>query len=236
MLIESRFLPLSKVTGIIHIGAHNAEELPIYLSHKIEDVLWVEANCNLHAFLAELISAYPRMHLGLFAAGDKEASTYLNIANNSQASSILSFGTHSTEYPSIQFISSVQVNMKRVDDWIDESGFDRSLYNFANLDIQGFELPAIKGMIRQLDHLKYIYTEVNTNDLYVNCTKLTDLDSFLSLYGFKRVLTFLTDQGWGDALYAKEMLWHLRASFFISAACRRAMRFIKLSIKLVLFK
>jgi hypothetical protein len=35
-----------KVTGVLHIGAHECEEIPIYynLGLELEDMLWIEAN------------------------------------------------------------------------------------------------------------------------------------------------------------------------------------------------
>ena len=33
-----------KVNGIIHIGAHNLEELPDYLKGNVRRIIWIEAN------------------------------------------------------------------------------------------------------------------------------------------------------------------------------------------------
>jgi len=48
-----------------------------------------------------------------------------------------------------------------------------------------------------------IYTEVNTADVYKGCGQLQDLDSFLGDHGLKRVMTRMTDQNWGDAIYIR---------------------------------
>ena len=40
-------------------------------------------------------------------------------------------------------------------------------------------------------------------ELYIGVNKLNEIDSFLSNYGFKRVATKLTKDGWGDVLYTK---------------------------------
>jgi hypothetical protein len=77
--------------------------------------------------------------------------------------------------------------------------------NFINLDIQGAELPAIKGLGKLLKLVDYIFVEVNRREVYMNCTIVSDLDSFLSENGFKRVTTrWYFRQGWGDALYIRE--------------------------------
>jgi len=73
-----------------------------------------------------------------------------------------------------------------------------------NLDIQGAELKALKGSTLILPHIKSIYTEVNTKELYENCAMLHELDSYLESFGFTRVETSMTEHGWGDAFYIKK--------------------------------
>ena len=59
-------------------------------------------------------------------------------------------------------------------------------------------------MTKQLEYVDYIYTEINTLDVYENCVNVVDLDRFLGRFGFSRVATKETDQGWGDALYSRK--------------------------------
>jgi hypothetical protein len=60
---------------------------------------------------------------------------------------------------------------------------------------------ALKGAIKSIQHAKALYLEVNEKELYKNCGLITEIDTFLSNYNFKRVLTDMTQHGWGDALY-----------------------------------
>jgi hypothetical protein len=56
-----------------------------------------------------------------------------------------------------------------------------------------------------MNQLKYIYVEVNKRELYEGCTRVDDLDQFLSDFGFKRKTTrWVLGKGWGDALYLKD--------------------------------
>ena len=43
--------------------------------------------------------------------------------------------------------------------------------------------------------------EVNQTEVYKGCGLISDIDTFLLQYNFKRVLTNITPYGWGDALY-----------------------------------
>jgi hypothetical protein len=56
-----------------------------------------------------------------------------------------------------------------------------------------------------LDKINYIYTEVNSNYLYKDCSLINDIDDYLSKFNFERVETSMTKFEWGDALYVKPL-------------------------------
>jgi FkbM family methyltransferase len=126
-----------------------------------------------------------------------------HITNNGQSSSIFEFGTHSINHPSVIVKESIKLITTRMDTLISRESIDMSTINFINLDIQGAELKALQSMESHLDKIQYIYTEVNTEEVYKGCCKIGELDEFLSNYGFKRVATKMTNAGWGDAFYMK---------------------------------
>ena len=57
-------MPVGDIKGVIHIGAHEAEELSGYSNFGISKVLWVEANPLKSDLLTEKISRFPSMVLG----------------------------------------------------------------------------------------------------------------------------------------------------------------------------
>ena len=197
----------NKVTGIIHIGAHKLEELPDYLKGNIKRIIWIEANPEKYQFIEERLQRFEKMTLGKFAAGRKYDSLNLNLANNGQSSSLLEFGTHKISYPDINYLSKIVVKTKPLDNWLDENFEDKHLYNFINIDIQGFELEALRGMHKQLKVAQYVYLEVNYEQVYKGCSQLEDIDTFLSNFRFVRVGMRRTDKGWGDAIYAKNHIF-----------------------------
>jgi hypothetical protein len=123
------------------------------------------------------------------------------VASNSQSSSLLAFGTHLKSYPNIFNAGKIVVQTKRIDMLITGS----EIPNFINLDIQGVELEAIQSLGKLIDKVDYIYTEVNWKEVYINCTKIRDFDSYLDALGFKRISQrrYLRE-GWGDALYIRK--------------------------------
>jgi glutamate synthase domain-containing protein 1 len=84
---------------------------------------------------------------------------------------------------------------------MERNNIDASKYNFWNMDIQGAELMALKGAPKSIQYAKAIYLEVNQTEVYKGCGLISDIDTFLLQYNFKRVLTNITPYGWGDALY-----------------------------------
>jgi hypothetical protein len=117
------------------------------------------------------------------------------------SSSLLEFGSHSDSYPDITYVDEIQVETKRLDSILN----DAEMPNFVNLDIQGAELRALKGLGNLINKVDYIFVEVNRREVYKDCTIVRDLDSFLSEKAFRRVTTrWYYKQGWGDALYIRK--------------------------------
>jgi len=190
--------------GIIHIGAHLAEEITVYNNNDIHRIIWVEANPDLMSPLSQKLYGKAGSSVFNFAAHDTDGLTIeFNISNNGESSSIYQLGTHAQEYPYIHYVKTVQVGTQRVDSMMERSGFHRHLFNFVNLDIQGAELLALRGMPEQLQHVDYIYTEINEKPLYEGCALMPDMDSYLAQFRFQRVTTRITQHGWGDCFYVK---------------------------------
>jgi len=207
MLINFRelhpYFTFGSPKGVLHIGAHGAEELESYIENDVKTIAWVEAN----PMLAERLLNRTLPHLGstshFFAAHELDDQVVeLNVANNGESSSILEFGTHSQEHPHVNYIGKVRVPAWTIDTFIESKGFDRNVFQFANIDIQGAELLALKGMQKQLRYLKYLYLEVNEKPLYQGCALIGEIDDYLSTFGFERKITSMTPHGWGDAFYA----------------------------------
>ena len=133
---------------------------------------------------------------------DKEYD--FNISNNGQSSSILEMDTHLKHHPQVKYIDSVKVKSKRIDTILRDNEISVSKYDFLNLDIQGAELMALKGMGKLIESFNYIYTEVNIGEVYRGCAKMNEIDEFLDKYDFKRVETKITEFEWGDAFYIKK--------------------------------
>ena len=187
-------------TGVLHVGAHLGEEASDYEKFGWTPAIWVEAQPNLVEILATKLDSSKHKVIEAAVWEEDGVPLKLHIASNSQSTSLLNFGTHSDFHPDITYVSEVNVLTKRLDSLIKPE----EMPNFVNLDIQGVELSALKGLGKLLDFVDYIYTEVNRTNVYRDCSRVEDIDSFLKLNGFRRASTrWLWLEGWGDALYIR---------------------------------
>lgn len=193
------------ITGVLHVGAHECEEREAYhqLGLRDTDIFWVEGNSDIVSRVQKNLGKTVQIYDALI--GDEDAKTVnFIITNNGQSSSILELEEHKTEHPHVWEVDRYPKITTRLDTLIakEMSGtFDR--VNFLNLDIQGAELLALKGLGHYLDQMQYVYTEVNTKPLYTGAVLLSELDQFLYQKGFQRLETNMTPHGWGDAFYKR---------------------------------
>ena len=194
-----------KPNGVLHIGAHLAEESEIYERFGWVPVIWVEANPALVSLMKKKL--LPSKHTILQAAisdinGEKKE---FYLSNNSQSSSLLKFKLHKKYYKNITYVDKLEVLTSRIDSLLNSY----NVPNFINLDIQGMELQALKSFGNYLNKVDYVYSEVNKKELYLGCNLVDEIDIFLESNGFKRVASrFYLKQGWGDALYIRRVIYN----------------------------
>lgn len=191
-----------KIKGVIHIGAHYGEEYQDYVKHGIKPIVFIEPCKDAFSVLKQKFEHNSNVLLFNTACGNYNGVTtiFTETKNKGQSNSILSPKLHLTHYKDIVFEDFETVVICKVD-FLD---FNRSAYNFINIDVQGYEGNVLKGATDTLKSIDYIYAEVNKEELYTGCTMVEELDEILS--DFDRVVTKFTNAGWGDALYIRKSL------------------------------
>lgn len=199
-------IPLNKLVskyniqfkGILHVGAHECEELAEYEKYISRDkILWVEA---LPGKVELCKYKYPGVQIENAVVSDKVEDVIFKVSNNGQSSSILDFGLHSIYHPQVHYINSFQAKTSLLENILPKYDIP---YNFINLDIQGAELKALKGMEKYMFNIDYLYTEVNSDYVYKDCALITELDEYLKQFKLYRVETNWTKYKWGDAFYIR---------------------------------
>ena len=189
-----------KLTGILHVGAHECEELKDYEKYIDRNkILWIEGNPDL---VIRNKNTYPNICIENAVVWNEITKLKFHIANNGQSSSVLDFGLHEKYHNHVYYTNEIEVETQILEDILKK--YTSCVYNFLNFDIQGADLQALKGMESYLENVNYIYIEVNTGYVYKNNGLLSEVDDYLAMFGFTRVETCLTEFEWGDAFYIKE--------------------------------
>jgi FkbM family methyltransferase len=192
------------ITGVLHIGAHECEEFLSYLIQKIpkEHIFWIEA---MKDKVIEMKNKNKNINIIEAVVSDKDGEEVtFNITNNGQSSSFLELGTHEKHHPQVHVVKKEKMITSRMDTIIEKESIKMNNINFLNLDIQGAELKALKGLGKYIDNIDYIYTEVNTEKVYKDCALMSEIDEFLKEKGFERKCEAIYKQyGWGDAFYMR---------------------------------
>lgn len=207
MLIDFNFLIQKyslNINGVIHAGAHHGQEYIYYKQNNINDIIFFEPVQSTFKVLQDNLKNDQNVICVNKALGSENKKTliYTTPQHDGQSSSILEPHLHTQQYPNIKFTSQEEIEVIKLDDYMKENALGNN-FNLLTMDVQGYELEILKGSTKTLEHVDYIYTEINTNYLYKNCVLVGELDEFLSKFNFRRVETNLTHVTWGDAFYLK---------------------------------
>lgn len=201
-----RFWGIRSPSKIIHVGAHEAEELGEYerLQWGSTKVVWVEALPEKAAELRKILAGRPHHEVHCVAAWNvSDDDLTFRVTSNSQSSSAFPLQDHQLVYPEIRVARTIELRSTALADldlW-DEQASD----TFLNLDVQGAELNVLQGIGDRLVECQAVYCEVNTRELYQGAPLLSDIDKYMEKLGFSRVdIIVLRRFGWGDALYLKK--------------------------------
>ena len=190
------------ISGVIHIGAHYGEEIPNYVKVGIKNIILFEPLGENFKVLKKNISPYLNLNIKKYqvALGNQNTTITMNLSsNNLESSSILKPKQHLNLYPDITFDRTEEVELQKLDD------YNCKNYNFINMDVQGYELEVLKGAKDTLNHIDYVYCEVNRDEIYEGNAYIEDIDKYLSKYNMRRVETsWWYDSDWGDALYIRQ--------------------------------
>lgn len=224
-----------KINGVIHVGAHYGEELFDYSKLKISSVHFFEPLEENFLKLQEEIIKFNSIdiHSHCCALGNDEGERKIYLSSNKlESSSLLEPDQHLVDHPEVSFIGESTVILKKLDQFHIENA------NFLNMDVQGYELEVLKGAVKTLNYIDYIYCEVNRSSTYKNNALIDDIDFFLSKYDFKRIETVWAGEkiSWGDAFYIKKSKYKINFYYYLSSYFFRNIFYIYIKIIYILFR
>jgi FkbM family methyltransferase len=198
--------------GVIHVGAHWAEEHSDYLKCGIEGFVYIEPCKEAYNVMAKKFGVIDLVNEGFFidnilclnyACGSeaKEMPMYVSHQNQGQSNSLLKPEGHLTQHPEIIFDDAEVVKVIP----LDKLPIEKENYDMLAMDVQGFEGEVLKGATETLKHIDIIYTEVNRGQTYSGNMEIGEMDELLGERGFRRAETFWPSPNltWGDAVYVR---------------------------------
>jgi FkbM family methyltransferase len=182
---------------VLHLGAHLAEERADYDAAGAGEVVWVEANPEVHRELAaRLDDPRHRAIQAVITDVDGDEVDFF-VTNNRRSSSVLPMKLHRHEHPEILVTESTRLTTTTVDTLCRDHAIAQP--DLVVLDLQGAELLALRGATRAIGGATAVYAEVSTAEIYEGCAQLAEIDDCLR--NFMRVETVMTPHSWGEALY-----------------------------------
>jgi FkbM family methyltransferase len=197
--------------GVLHVGAHEGQELESYERLGFRRIVFVEANRGLFERLRDRLQGRPGITVIHAAATDHDGEVELNVTTNDQSSSILALGVHAKVYPWIKVARREKVPARRLDTLLAEHRLQASDFNVLHLDIQGAELLALRGGEQTLRSIDLVESEVNIAEMYRGCALLPELERYLGNQGLHRAALRAFHPTWGDAIFVRRPALSMRA-------------------------
>jgi FkbM family methyltransferase len=147
----------------------------------------------IHAFepLPEEAAVYKKVFQGVngvvlteSALGDTDGTATIHVSGRADSSSLLPIGELQAKlFPNTAEVGTQTISVRRLDGlpelW---SGWSRAL---LKLDVQGFELPVLRGARQALRNCAYVYAECSEVPLYEGQALYPEVAAFLAQEGFQ---------------------------------------------------
>jgi FkbM family methyltransferase len=153
----------------------------------------IHPHATIHAFeplramadtYEQLFAGDSRVTLHRCAAGASASVAEINVSKQPDSSSLLPISDRqSAMFPGTEQAGIERVEVKRIDDVLDVAALPAPI--LIKLDVQGFELEALKGMPQLLERAQWVYVEVSFASLYTGQPLANDILHWLNAQGFE---------------------------------------------------
>jgi FkbM family methyltransferase len=196
--------------GIVHVGANAGQDISAYRLSGVSCAVLIEPLDGPFAKLNEAIGNDPQMHsVQALCSSRAGVETNFYVANNAGvSSSMLRPRRHLIEAPSVDFTVTIRMITTTLDTIVAGIETSRTGFSLAQTDVlvvetQGTELHVLKGALRTLRHMQYVYAAIFMGELYEHATDVGNLQDFLRCHGFRLNNFAITRHRWGHALFVR---------------------------------
>ncbi len=174
------------VNTILDVGANEGQYASQVLKQgftgKIFSFEPISAVYNILEKKAARSPQWSAFNLGI---GSREEETMINVSENLVSSSIFKVNNESTSAkPQTKVVRQEKIKITTIDNFFATKGsFEKNV--MLKLDIQGFELEALKGAIKSMPLIKLIQCELSFVQIYDNIPLFGEVIEFVEKNGFE---------------------------------------------------
>jgi FkbM family methyltransferase len=160
---------------------------------------------NFHPAFIRNTQKLTNIHLHKIALGAKKDTLLMNIASDS--SSFLPLSEFQQTYFDVNKQGETKIDILPLDDYVTTNNLAQA--DLIKLDIQGYELEALKGAINLLQHTKYILCELSFVEFYIGQPLFHEIVAFLASHNFYS-MAIKKHTHTGTRLYQTDVLFEKR--------------------------
>ena len=173
------------IKAVLDVGANQGQYAQGLIDHGYKGKIYsFEPISSVFEVLKKTSAAYPRWSVFNLGLGSKEEELLINISENFVSSSILKVSELSTDSePKTRITHGEKVKLSTLDAlFAKQPEFDREI--LLKLDVQGYELEALRGAVKSLAQIKVVQAEMSFVQLYEGAPLYGEVIDFLKKNGF----------------------------------------------------
>lgn len=175
-----------QASGLIHIGAHHAEERFAYAKRRLK-VLWIEADPHQIPILRTNLRGFPRQACLQALLGSRaESEREFYIANNAGASSsVYPLAECHLIWPEVKMEGVIRLPQLTLPEAMAKARLSLQGFDTLVMDVQGSELEILKGIPNLQNHFQRIQLETSDFPVYQKAPLKAQIDRHLKSCGYR---------------------------------------------------
>ncbi len=181
-----RLLELKRISLVLDVGANTGG----FATHMRGDVGWrgpmvsFEPLSDAFAALRRAAAGDAQWRQAQIALGDRDEEAVINVAGNSQSSSLLEMlPAHAAAAPTACYQGREKISVRRLDSVFHEYGRENDSV-YLKIDTQGFESRVLAGVGKHLQQIAVLQLELSVVPLYQGEMVATEMIAHLQSLGF----------------------------------------------------
>ena len=183
--VEHDALPLRRDLGtVVDVGA-NRGQFTLYALVRFPSahIIAFEPLQGPRDQMAQLFKGQNRIEILPYALGETEGQVVMHHSEQEDSSSLLPIGGRQVAaYPSTGEVGTTRADIRTLDNILFRREFMRPA--LLKIDVQGFELPVLRGAAQSLRSFDQILVEASFVELYEGQALFPDISSHLEAHGF----------------------------------------------------